>query len=100
MAWDELCNSIHDRFGRYQHEALIHQLFHIRQVGSVTEYVDQFSSLVDLLVAYEGDVNPLYYAMRSVDGPRDDLKSMVMLHRPMNLDATCALVLVQEEESV
>jgi hypothetical protein len=97
MAWDELCNLIHVCFGWYQHEALIHQLFHIRQVSSVTEYVDQFSSLVDLLAAYEGNVNPLYYAMRSVDGLRDDLKSMVMLHHQTNLDASCALVLVQEE---
>jgi hypothetical protein len=38
---------IHDRFGRDQHEALIHQLFHIQQYGSVAKYVEQFSSLVD-----------------------------------------------------
>jgi hypothetical protein len=45
--WSTFCAQIHDRFGRDQHEALIHQLFHIRQVGSVTEYGDQFSTLID-----------------------------------------------------
>jgi hypothetical protein len=29
--------------------------------------------LVDQLVAYESDANPLYYAMRFVDGLRDDI---------------------------
>jgi hypothetical protein len=37
--WSTFYDQMHDRFGRDQHEALIHQLFHIRQVGSITEYV-------------------------------------------------------------
>jgi hypothetical protein len=46
-SWDTFCAMIHDRFGRDQHEALIHQLFHIRQVGTVAEYVEQFSTQID-----------------------------------------------------
>jgi hypothetical protein len=49
------------------------------------------------LAAYEVETNPLYYAMRFIDGMREGIKSMVMLHRPANLDAACALALVQEE---
>jgi hypothetical protein len=45
---------LHDRFGREQHESLIRQLFHIKQVGSVTEYVEHFASLVDELTACWG----------------------------------------------
>jgi hypothetical protein len=45
--WNEFCAMIHDRFGCDQHEALIRQLFHIKQAGSVSEYVEQFSALVD-----------------------------------------------------
>jgi hypothetical protein len=44
--WEEFCSLIHDRFGQDQHEALIRKLFHIRQITSVTAYVDQFSLLV------------------------------------------------------
>jgi hypothetical protein len=64
----------------------------------VTEYVDKFSTLVDQLVAYESNANLLYYAMRFVDGLREDIKAIVMIHSPSMLDATCALALVQEEE--
>jgi hypothetical protein len=53
--------------------------------------------LVDQLVAYKSNVNPLYYAMRFVDGLHDDIKSMVMTQRSATLDSACALALVQEE---
>jgi hypothetical protein len=92
----ELCRLLHERFGRDQHEALIRQLFHIRQVGSMADYVEHFSALVDQLAAYETVDNLLYYAMRFIDGLRDDIKPMVMIQRPVTLDSACALVLVQE----
>ncbi len=88
---------VHEHFGRDQHEALIRQLFHIRQSGSVTEYVDLSSSLVDRLAAYESQTNPLYYVMHFVDGLKDDIKSMIMIQRPPTFDAACALALVLEE---
>jgi hypothetical protein len=53
--------------------------------------------LVDQLVAYKSNVNPLYYAMCFVDGLHDDIKSMVMIQRSATLDSVCALALVQEE---
>jgi hypothetical protein len=59
--------------------------------------VEQFSELVDQLLSYESDANPLYYAMRFVDGLRDDIKQMVMIQRPSMLDSACALALVHEE---
>jgi hypothetical protein len=53
--------------------------------------------LVDQLVAYEYEANPLYYAMHFVDGLRDDIRFVVMIQRPATLDSTCALALIQEE---
>jgi hypothetical protein len=76
MGWDHFCDMLRERFGRDHHEAFIRQLFHICQSGSVTEYVDQFSTLVDQLAAYEPNTNPLHYATRFVDGLRDDIKTV------------------------
>jgi hypothetical protein len=78
-SWEEFCSQLHERFGRDQHEALIQQLFHIRQSSMVADYVERFSALVDQLAAYETADNPLYYAMRFVDMLRDDIKLMVMI---------------------
>jgi hypothetical protein len=86
-----------DRFGREQHESLIRQLFHIRQNGSVPEYVEQFASLVDELAAYESHTDPLYYTTRFINGLRPYINAVIMVQRPSNLDSACALALVQEE---
>jgi hypothetical protein len=59
--------------------------------------VEQFASLVDELAAYESHTDPLYYAMRFVDGLRDEIKTIVMVQRPHNLDTACSLAIVQEE---
>jgi hypothetical protein len=97
LSWDRFCSLIHERFGKDQHQALMHQMFHICQTGSVHEYVQQFSRLVDQLLAYDSHANPLYFAMHFVDGLRDDIKSVVMVKQPSTLDTACALALVQEE---
>ncbi|KAK3149541.1 hypothetical protein QOZ80_3AG0218760 [Eleusine coracana subsp. coracana] len=88
---------IQDRFGRDHHEALIRKLFHIKQNGTVTDYVDQFSELVDQLAVYESYTDPLYYTMRFINGLRADIKTTIMVQRPSDLDTACSLALVQEE---
>jgi hypothetical protein len=62
MGWHCFFEMLHELFGRDQHEAFI------RQLGLVTEYVDQFSTQVDQLAACEPNANPLHYATIFVDG--------------------------------
>jgi hypothetical protein len=73
LTWAEFYSLLYDRFDRDQHEALIRQLFHIRQVGSIADYVEHFSVLVDQLTACEVIDNSLHYAMRFIDGLKEDI---------------------------
>ena len=86
-----------ERFGKDQHELLIRQLFHIRQTGSVQEYADKFTSIVDGLIAYGKNIDPIYYAMKFVDGLRDEIRTVVHMQRPGTLDTIVVLALLQEE---
>ncbi|GJN20050.1 hypothetical protein PR202_gb07376 [Eleusine coracana subsp. coracana] len=43
------------------------------------------------------DPHPLYYTMCFVDGLKDEIKSVIMVQRPSDLDSASALALVQEE---
>jgi len=95
--WSDFSKFLLDRFGRKQKELLIRQLFHIRQSGSVADYVSQFSELLDQLVAYGHVTEPIYYAMRFLDGLRSDIKSAVSLHRPTTFDTAASLALLQED---
>ena len=85
---------IRERFGKDQHESLIRQMFHIKQTTSLTEYVDKFSQLVDQLEAYHFVTDPLYYTMCFLDGLKDDIKVLVAVQRPSDLDIACTLALL------
>jgi small-conductance mechanosensitive channel len=95
--WTQFCQLLHDRFDRDQHEVLIRQLFNIWQLSSVTNYITRFAALVDQLSAYFQSTDPLYFTMRFMDGLRPDLKSVVLMQRPKNLDTAYTLALLQEE---
>ncbi|RLM85825.1 uncharacterized protein C2845_PM04G10910 [Panicum miliaceum] len=58
---------------------------------------EQFSGLVDRLLAYESSTDSLYYATRFVDGLREDIRAVVLIQRPGDLDTACTLALLQEE---
>jgi hypothetical protein len=73
-------------------------LFHFKQFGSIQAYIDSFSELVDQLVAYEHSVEDQHYFIaRFVDGLKDEIKSVVLVQRPINLDSAYTLALLQEE---
>jgi hypothetical protein len=95
--WDPFCKMVHDRFGRDQHEILIRQLFHIHQMGPVCEYIEQFAQLVDQLETYTSITDPMYYTLRFIDGLKDDIKSIVLVQRPKDLDTAFVLASLQEE---
>jgi hypothetical protein len=76
---------------------LIRQLFHIKQTGSVADYVEEYAQLVDQLAAYTSTTDPLYYTLRFIDGLREDIKSIVLVQRPPDLDTACVLAALQEE---
>jgi hypothetical protein len=74
MSWAEFCRLVLDHFGKEHHELLIRQLFHIKQLTNVAEYIERFSELVDQLTTYESKTDPLYYSMHFVDGLKHDIK--------------------------
>jgi hypothetical protein len=100
VTWTELCSWIHDCFGHDQHEALIRQLFHIKQISSVQDYIDKFIELIDQLLAYEPAANQCYYTTCFVDGLRDEIKSVILVQSPIDLDTACSFALLQEETDV
>jgi hypothetical protein len=93
-SWDDFCAHIHDRFDRDKHESLIRQLFHVKQTTLVSNYLSRFTELMDQLKAYSPKHDQLYFTMRSIDGLRPDIKSVVLVQRPKDLDTAATLALL------
>ena len=97
LPWKDFCQLVLNRFGKAQYEALVRQMFNIRQTSSVQDYIDRFASLIDQLVAYGSSTDPVFFAMRFVDGLRSDIRNPVHMQRPQDFDIASVLVLLQEE---
>jgi hypothetical protein len=78
LPWSEFSALLLDRFGHDQRELFIRQMFQIKQTGTVSEYVDRFTELVDQLIAYDYVAD---YTIRFVDGLRDDIRGTVLVQR-------------------
>ena len=97
ISWESFAILIHERFSRDQHELLLHQLFHIKHTSTVSDYIEKFTNLYEQLKVYNPNPDKLYFTARFIDGLREDIRSVVMVARPQNLDTACTLALSQEE---
>lgn len=49
------------------------------------------------LLSYSDAIHPLYFLTRFIEGLRTDIRSVVMVQRPGDLNSACALAILQEE---
>ncbi|WVZ95116.1 hypothetical protein U9M48_040918 [Paspalum notatum var. saurae] len=95
--WQQFTHLVLDRFGREHHELLVRQMFHIKQLGKVHDYIEQFSELMDQLSAYESQTDPIHYITRFIDGLNDEIRPAVFVQRPVDLDTAFLIARLQEE---
>lgn len=97
MNWEELDLALANRFGRDQYSTLIRQFFHIFQSGDVWDYIERFDALVHQLLAYDDTMSAEFLTARFIDGLKEDIRVVVVIQRPKDLDTACSLTILQEE---
>jgi hypothetical protein len=63
----------------------------------VADYIERFDVLMNHLVSYSDTTHPYYFLTRFVEGLHADIRAVVMVQRPTDLDTACSLALLQEE---
>jgi hypothetical protein len=58
--------------------------------------MSQFEPLMNRILARNAAYDPMFFTTRFVDGLREDICTMILLHRPKNLDTAFALATLQE----
>lgn len=96
-SWKALCQAVIERFEKDQYNHLVRQFFHIKQSGTVAEYVEVFDELVHQILAHDPAFNPSVITTRFVDGLKPEIKVVVLIHRPKDLDTASSLAILQEE---
>jgi hypothetical protein len=95
--WPELCATICSRFERDQQSHLDRQFLHLKQTSTVTAYIEKYDELVHHILAHDPCFSQHMIISRFIDGLREDIRAVVILHRPPTLDSACSLALLQEE---
>jgi hypothetical protein len=95
--WSEFVQAVQTRFLRNQHTVFLRRLYHIAQTGTMEDYVQRFSALVDAISAYETHPDPLHYLTRNLDGLKPAVRVLVAIQQPADLDAAFTMALLYEE---
>lgn len=97
MTWEEFCEFVCLRFGKLQYQSLIRRLTHVKQVGSVQGYIEKFNILMHQMLAHNPNLDPEIFTTTFVDGLKLDIRRVVLIQRPVDLDIAGSLALLQEE---
>jgi hypothetical protein len=82
---------------RNQHQLLLLRLYRISQNGSVEDYVQRYSDLVDQICAYDTHPDHLNFLTRFLDGLKPAVQVLVAIQQPSDLDTAYTMALIYEE---
>ena len=57
LSWEEFCTLVCLKFGKLQYQALIRCLTHIKQIGTVQEYIESFNTLMHQMLAHNPHID-------------------------------------------
>lgn len=97
LSWEGLGSALCARFDRDERNHMICQFFRINQTTSISDYIETFSDLVHEMLAHDPTIANSIITNRFIDGLRDDIRAIVVVHRPQDLDTASSLALLQEE---
>lgn len=96
-SWQTLCQAVIDRFERHQCDHVIRQFFHVKKFGSFSKYVESFDEIVHQLLAHDPHFSTSIITSRFEDGLKPEIKAIVLVNRPKDLDTASSLAILQEE---
>lgn len=95
---DRLCQLVFEPFDKDQYPLLLKQFTGLRQTGFVAEYVEEFERLAHGLLLYNPAYDDTYFVTEFVNGLKEEIRSVIALHRPSDVVSASALACLQEEE--
>ena len=95
--WESFSALLTTRYGRDRHQLLIRQFYTIKKTSTVADFIERFELVINHLSSYSDSIHPFYFLTRFVEGLRPDIRAVVMVQRPPDLDTACVLALLQEE---
>jgi hypothetical protein len=97
LTWEQLCDNLSRQFDRGQYQMLYRQMVKLKQTGFSVEYIEKFNTLKHHMLEYKSDIDPTFFVTCFIEGLVKDIRVVVMIKRPQDLDTVVSLALFQEE---
>ncbi|WVZ49773.1 hypothetical protein U9M48_001102, partial [Paspalum notatum var. saurae] len=85
LPWHHFCRMVEDRFYKTSAYEVIAQFHTLKQLGSVSAYVDKFEELMALVKRNNPSLPEEYFICSFVSGLKDYIKNHLQCHRPAAL---------------
>lgn len=95
--WHELRVAVQDKWGRIS-KFHMRQLMLLSQSSSVEEYATKFDTLRHQILLADPHTSEVFFVERYVAGLRSEIRTIVILHQPEDVDTASCLALLQEVE--
>ena len=92
--WSHLCELVMEKFDKNQYQILLKKFESLKQKDSVVEYQIAFEEIAQGLLLYNSGYDDTYFVTRFLTGLKEEIQSVIALHRPRDVDTTSALALI------
>jgi hypothetical protein len=94
QTWEALQEAVCAHFDKDQYPLHLKQLENMKQTGSDTEYQVKFDQLAHSILLYNPLYDDVYFVTQLLSGLKDEIRSPLTLHRPLNLETVVSLALL------
>lgn len=82
LDWDKLCELVMNHFDKDQYQLLLKRFDALKQTRSVEDYQMEFEKLAQGILLYNNGYDDTYFVTRFVAGLKEEIHSVITLHRP------------------
>jgi hypothetical protein len=75
------------------------QILNIKQTRTVAGYINKFDDLRHQLLLHDPSASDVFFVTHFIEGLKNDIRSVIALHRPVDMDTVSSLAMMQEEEN-
>uniref|UniRef100_A0A0A9D1W1 Reverse transcriptase domain-containing protein n=1 Tax=Arundo donax TaxID=35708 RepID=A0A0A9D1W1_ARUDO len=96
-SWPELVVAVNNKFGKDKYQQYIDELLHIQQISTVGAYHAKFEELMHRVLIHNGSYDETFFVSRFIQGLKEEIRSVIKLHKPRTVDSALSLARMQEE---
>lgn len=96
-SWPRFSQAVKAKFGTYEYSKVMYDLLHIRQKGSVQEYIEEFEKLKYAAAMQNPASDEVLFVTQFVKGLKPEIQDPVLSQGPLTVDRAAHLALLQQD---